>query len=66
MLVIALKRASRKGDVKALIEAHGYEQVSQAWNHLDGLTRSSLNLMKAFDGAVIHGSERESDANREQ
>ena len=65
MLVSALERASRKGDVKALIEAHGYDLVSQAWNHLDGLTRSSLNLMKAFDGAVIHGSEREPDADRE-
>lgn len=65
-LLTSLKRASKKSDVKNLIDSHGYERVSQAWNDLDGLTRSTLQLMKAFDGVVIHGSERQPDSVRDE
>ena len=65
-LLTSLKDASKKRDVKNLIDTYGYESVSQAWNQLDGVTRSALQLMKAFDGVVIHGSERQPDSVRDQ
>lgn len=62
MLLPALQSASCKKDVRELIDKHGYESVAIAWGQLDQLTRSSLSLVKAFDGVIIHGCELEHDS----
>ena len=62
MLVSALQSAETKGDVRALLDEHGYEPVNAAWGQLDDLTKSSLSLVKAFDGQVLHDIRSESDA----
>lgn len=62
MLLSALQHASSKKDVRDLIDKHGYEPVAKAWGQLDQLSRSSLSLVKAFDGVIIHGCELEPDS----
>lgn len=62
MLVSALQSAETKGDVRALLDEHGYEPVNTAWGQLDDLTKSSLSLVKAFDGQVLHDVRPEPDS----
>ncbi len=62
MLISALQSAQTKGDVRALLDEHGYEPVNAAWGELDDLTKSSLSLVKAFDGQVLHDIRPESDS----
>ena len=62
MLVSALQSAETKGDVRALLDEHGYEPVNAAWVQLDDLTKSSLSLVKAFDGQVLHDVRPEPDS----
>ena len=62
MLISALQSAQTKGDVRALLDEQGYEPVYAAWGELDDLTKSSLSLVKAFDGQVLHDIRPESDS----
>ena len=62
MLVSALQSAETKGDVRALLDEYGYEPVNAAWGQLDDLTKSSLSLVKAFDGQVLHDVRPEPDS----
>ena len=66
MLVSALQTAESKGDVRRLLAEYGYEPVNAAWGQLDDLTKSSLSLVKAFDGQVLHDIGSEPNAVREQ
>lgn len=43
-----LRRAANASDVKALIRRFDYTVLAKAWNSLDPLTRSTLELMRAF------------------
>lgn len=61
LLLAALQRASERTDVRALIQGHNLDEVNKAWRALDPLDRASLHLVKAFDGAVIHGYTPTSD-----
>jgi len=62
MLISALQTAENKGDVRRLLSEYGYEPVNAAWGQLDDLTKSSLSLVKAFDGQVLHDIGSEPDA----
>ena len=62
MLISALQTAKTKGEVRSLLEQHGYEPVNAAWGQLDDLTKSSLSLVKAFDGQVLHDVRPEPDS----
>ena len=62
MLISALQSAQTKGDVRGLLAEYGYEPVNTAWGQLDDLTKSSLSLVKAFDGQVLHDIRPESDS----
>ncbi len=66
MLISALQTAQNKGDVRSLLTEYGYEPVNAAWGQLDDLTKSSLSLVKAFDGQVLHDVRPEPDSVREQ
>lgn len=56
-LLDALRRSSERADVRALIQRHDIEEVNKAWKCLDPLERAALQLVKAFDGTVIHGAD---------
>ena len=62
MLISALQSAQTNGDVRALLDEHGYEPVNAAWGKLDDLTQSSLSLFKAFDGQGLHDMRPESES----
>ena len=47
------------GQVKQLIENNGYQAMNEAWAELSDLQRSSRELMRRFDGTIIHEPESE-------
>ncbi len=61
-----LALASTKGQVKQLIESNGYHAMNEAWAELSDLQRSSLELMRRFDGTIIHEPGSEPDSVRDQ
>lgn len=61
-----LALASTKKQVKQLIEKNGYQAMNEAWAELSDLQRSSLELMRRFDGTIIHEPGSESDSVRDQ
>ena len=60
-----LALASTKRQVKQLIENNGYQAMNEAWAELSDLQRSSLELMRRFDGTIIHESGSEPDSVRD-
>ena len=56
-LLDAIKAAESRQDMRDLIKRYGPDAVNQAWGRLDPLTRSSLLLMKAFDGQLTTPSD---------
>ena len=65
-LLFALQSATTKSDVRRLLEKHGHEQVSSAWNQLDSLDKAALNLVRIFDGTLIHDDGSESHSSRNE
>jgi hypothetical protein len=60
-LIDLLSQSSSKADVRKLINDHGYDEVNKAWFELDALQRSALELVRSFDGTIVHEPRSESD-----
>lgn len=53
VILEGLRQATRKEDVRHLLQRHDVNRVNDAWRALTPLERSALLLCKHFDGTVI-------------
>ena len=66
MLLAALRNASTKQDVRSLLDKHGHEPVSAAWTSLDPIEKAALNLVRVFNGTLLHDDGSEPNAVRNE
>jgi hypothetical protein len=48
-----LRTATRKEDVRRLLQRHDVNEVNAAWQQLTPVERSALLLCKHFDGTIV-------------